>query len=47
MADLCTEIELKIKEYRKLGDILTPSDYKLKSWDLIKINGITNAQYLP
>ena len=44
MADLCTERELKIKEYRKLGDILTPSDYKLKSWDLIKINGITNAK---
>ena len=29
----------------RLGDILTLRDYKLKSWDQMKKNGITNAEY--
>ena len=35
----------KNKGILRLGDILTLRDYKLKSWDQMKKNGITNAEY--
>ena len=36
MADHCTEVKFKNKGILRLGDILTLSDYKLKSWDQMK-----------
>ena len=37
--------KIKNKGILRLGDILTLRDYKLKSWDQMKKNGITNAEY--
>ena len=37
--------KIKNKGILRLGDILTLRDYKLKSWDQMKNNGITNAEY--
>jgi len=37
--------KIKDKGILRLGDILTLRDYKLKSWDQMKKNGITNAEY--
>ena len=37
--------KIKNKGILRLRDILTLRDYKLKSWDQMKNNGITNAEY--
>ena len=37
--------KIKNKGILRLGDILTLRDYELKSWDQMKKNGITNAEY--
>ena len=37
--------KIKNKAILRLGDILTLRDYKLKSWDQMKKNGITDAEY--